>query len=588
MSTILPPSLPTTTAQSAGTVLSPLTLANTASAEALSELSPGTMVEGQVQAKTGTNQMTITTDNAGTLTVQAKGAAADVLTPGAKVALQVVPGPDGQLALRIVSVDSQALARPITLSTPPILPDLPVADVLPETNAAAAVVPPTVSAPPPGLVATVIRPAVTGDLPVVLPATVTASAAPAASTSPASSTASVDSGAAAASAPVLDGGLPANLPVGTTVGVRILDVSQGGGGVPSSPAGSNGTPVAAAQVPATATNGPASAVPAPAGPVKDTLPPLMQSLSADPVPPDSTEPSLPILEGKVVNTVPGQRANVETPIGTLSLPPVAALKPNVDVRFEVVSPPVLPQSDSADDDSPQNHDPIKVLNDGLATLMAEGDSPTLQQVMAAIPQLDERLAASLSAFAKNIDRQTAVEEDEGEEDEGGSEQVGASEGKDTAARMNGALRQMASEVTEHQGQEGSWQGFKIPLDVGGLITPVQFFVRQPPSDDGRVTLDGDENGSGGTARNRDKRFVVELMLSRLGRFQMDGLVQRTDKRFDLIIRTQQHLPRQMRNDITDLFLTTTEASGSRGSVTFQAGGRFVSVVKAGDQTKISI
>ena len=289
----------------------------------------------------------------------------------------------------------------------------------------------------------------------------------------------------------------------------------------------------------------------------------------------------------MLSTVPGQRATVATPVGVLSLPPVAALKPNVEVKFEVISAPVLPAQEDGEAVA-QNADPIKILNDGMATLLASNENQALQQILSSVPQLDGRLAASLSLMVKAMDRQANKVDADGDETDDRELSVGEGTAKDAAGRMSSALKQMTGEVTQHAGQDGTWLGFKVPLDTGGLIAPVQFFIRQHAADDGRVQLDGDDKGSGGLAKNREQRFLVELMLSRLGPMQMDGLVQRTDKRFDLIVRTDQPLPNQMRSDITDLFITTTEAAGSRGTVTFQSGGRFLRLVKAGDPTKMSV
>ena len=584
MSTVLPSSLPLSPAQSAGMVLSPLTVADAASAGAVAELAQGTVLDGQVQQKSGTNQIIVQTGTAGTLTLQAKGAVAEALTPGASVALQVVPGPDGQMALRVLSVDGQAVARPLNLPSLPslaaLLPEIPV---MPEQIAAASVaVVPAPVLPPMGLVATVIRAPDSSVAPQIVPPLPSNSgmAVAADSAVPTALPASSQSG-----------GLPTDLPVGTTVTLRILQVSDGAPApgalveVPSasqapaqvqspvvsvSPQGVVGTDVKAAQTLSADT--PSSSTPT--------------SVLGDQPTEQSSPSGLPVLDGRVVSTIPGQRANVATPIGVLSLPPVAALKPNADVRFEVISRPVLPDGGNQDESNLGNMDPIKVLNDGMAALASSGEQQVLQQILSTVPQLDVRLAASLSMLMKTMDRQAG--KIKSEEDDAEAKEIGTTGGKDLAARMNGALRQMAEDVTEHSAQEGTWAGFKLPVNTGDLILPVQFFVRQPPSDDRRVQLDGDEKGTGGVAKNRDQRFLVELMLSRLGRFQMDGLVQRTDKRFDLIVRTGQPLSRDVRNDITDLFITTTEAAGSRGSVTFQSGGRFVNVQNASEHTKMTI
>jgi hypothetical protein len=300
--------------------------------------------------------------------------------------------------------------------------------------------------------------------------------------------------------------------------------------------------------------------------------------------PTSTDPARgSILDGKVVTVVPGQRATVATPVGLISLPAVPDLKAQASVRLQVVSAPVLPPEDVPSVEV--FSDPINTLSVGLAQLTGNGDSVLAQKLMAFLPQLDGKLSANLALFVKAMDRQSGrVKLDDHTIDE-----LEKSAGKTLASRMAGAFKQLEKSVTDHAGQDGLWKGFTIPVATGDLILPVQLYIRQTPQDHHSVDPDGHQDSdSGGVSKARDHRFLVELMLSRLGRLQMDGLVQRADKRFDLIIRTHHPLPKEMRNDITDLFITTTEAAGSRGSVTFQAGGRFIAMVLNADHTKMNI
>ena len=563
MSTIQPSAMPLSTAQSVGTVLTPLTLTDAASAAALAVLDQGTVVDAQVQDKTATGQVIITTDQTGPLTLSAKGAAADLLTTGAKVVLQVIAGADGQLALRLLSVDAQALAKPIIVTPPAVLSETPI-DPAKTAPVAQATPPQPIS--PAGLMATVIRPAVP---PVAMQASsVVAESMPLVPDAPATPQILANG---------KSGGLPDNLPIGTTVTVRILDVNA----APPTQASLSKQPLEgeASPLPLTEAVAPTQALiqQKPSAPLDTASSP--PEIVPDTVQTDSSASS--VLEGKVVSTVPGQRVMVSTPIGVLSLPAVPALKTNAEVRFQVMSPPAPPATDLSDK-AQETISPIKTLNDALNSLAAAGDMAAVQKVMSIIPQLDARLAACMAVVLKSFDRQsgrTLVDKDE-------VEGLVKSGKKDAAGRVAGALGQLQDDVVDYPGQDGGWRGFTVPLATGTLIEPVQFFIRQPPSDDAHVN--GDDKGTGGTAKNRDQRFLVEIMLTRMGRFQMDGLVQRVDKRFDLIVRTQKPLSGEMRNDITALFISTTEAAGSKGSVLFQSGGRFVSVKQTGDHTKLSV
>ena len=586
MTTILPQLLPPATAPSAGQVLSPLTVVGASSAAVLAALESGAVVEAQVQGKDASGQIVVSTDRTGQLVLAAKGAAAELLVPGANIAVQVVTTSGGQLALRLLSVNDLMLARPLTLTLPsPQAPTDGMATPNPgvATSSAQPTTPvqPGMSPPSLGLVATMLRPA---------------SAAPAA---PPTNMQTVPTGTGGPSPPQQgeqaqptiavqiagkNGGLPSDLPVGTTVAVRILEVIvEPNAAVPAS---ANAEAFATAGSEAAPTAKPAAENSAPT-----TVP--GQTPTAD-EPQGSPEPSAngqssggagaPVLDGKVVTVIPGQRATVATPVGLLALPAVPDLKAEAAVRLEVISAPVPPAAD--DGPSDRFADPIKTLNAALTELTTGGDVQSAQKLLSIIPQLGTSLAAGLAVFIKAMDRQTgrAALDDDAVEDLSNAGRKGVAE------RMAGAFRQLAESVDDRQGQDGGvWRGFTVPLATPDqLIQPVHFYVRQPSQDHRPVDPDERNDGSGGVSKGRDQRFIVELMLSRLGRFQMDGLVQRADKRFDLIVRTNHPLSKDMRNDITDLFITTTEAAGSRGSVAFQTGGRFVAMMVNADHAKLTV
>ena len=73
------------------------------------------------------------------------------------------------------------------------------------------------------------------------------------------------------------------------------------------------------------------------------------------------------------------------------------------------------------------------------------------------------------------------------------------------------------------------------------------------------------------------RFVIDIVLSNLGRFQLDGFVRTKRKRLDLVVRTEKSLPAQMRSDINKIFTEFSEASGVAGQITFQADQKFVEI-----------
>ncbi len=77
----------------------------------------------------------------------------------------------------------------------------------------------------------------------------------------------------------------------------------------------------------------------------------------------------------------------------------------------------------------------------------------------------------------------------------------------------------------------------------------------------------DENGE---LADPGTRFVVDVTLTRLGRIQLDGLVQISVKRLDILVRTDDFLPEPVQSDIRDLFYSAGDVTGFAGVVDFQA------------------
>ena len=58
-------------------------------------------------------------------------------------------------------------------------------------------------------------------------------------------------------------------------------------------------------------------------------------------------------------------------------------------------------------------------------------------------------------------------------------------------------------------------------------------------------------------------------LTRLGRLQLDGLVQ--EERFDLILRSINHMAESARHDIRQLMENALNATGMTGNIVFETG-----------------
>ncbi|MDR3440774.1 hypothetical protein [Telmatospirillum sp.] len=122
---------------------------------------------------------------------------------------------------------------------------------------------------------------------------------------------------------------------------------------------------------------------------------------------------------------------------------------------------------------------------------------------------------------------------------------------------------------------GEWQSLILPLPMGQRIERVRLVVRRPP-----------ENEKEATAREEEgTRFLLDLDLSKLGSLQLDGLVRRKTKRFDLIFRSRQTLPDGMRKDIAEIFSRSLEGFGLNGNASFQQTAQFIEPIPALDQAQ---
>ncbi len=106
---------------------------------------------------------------------------------------------------------------------------------------------------------------------------------------------------------------------------------------------------------------------------------------------------------------------------------------------------------------------------------------------------------------------------------------------------------------------GDWRATMIPFYNGAEIEQIRLFMRRAGDE-----AEDEHDGRQGT------RFVIDMDLSRMGRFQLDGLVYQKEKHLDLIVRTENKLPQKMQDDIRDIFREAGEVTGIKGGLSFQA------------------
>jgi hypothetical protein len=198
--------------------------------------------------------------------------------------------------------------------------------------------------------------------------------------------------------------------------------------------------------------------------------------------------------------------------------------------------------------------------EGAVNALAQMDQQAAEQLIRTIPQANPRLAAAMSLFAGAVrsgDFKLLASD-------------GVTRGLDRAGRRDLADRLKKdfldlTEDSERPRGDGDWQVITLPFAHGAQIDPIRLFVPRVSGED--------KSKQGG--KGQEQRFILEVQMSRLGRIQFDGLIQKDNARFDLIIRSAQSLGPDICRDIAGIFAECAQMTGVKGTVGFQSGRSFV-------------
>lgn len=290
--------------------------------------------------------------------------------------------------------------------------------------------------------------------------------------------------------------------------------------------------------------------------------PSVQIPSPAPVPAPAPAPLPSEVSGLVLTNTDAGKPLLRTPIGLLALDtPPQTLPPDTEVTLQLVGkpvpPPAVPPAPPGPDDPPE-----RILPKRLAQLVETAQTSPGGDALAAavrdkIPAPGPKLAAQLLSAMTTADQPQGLVKFLGD---------GLASALSHAApqALDSLARHWEAASTQVQGPaEGDWRSLMIPFMMGGEITNLRLTLRQRQ---GKMAAAEREKGT---------RFLLDLDLSRLGPLQLDGLVKRQHKRFDLIIRTETALSGEMRRDIDALFVNGLLNFGLEGSIAFQPDGRFI-------------
>ncbi|MDY0870570.1 hypothetical protein [Dongia rigui] len=296
-----------------------------------------------------------------------------------------------------------------------------------------------------------------------------------------------------------------------------------------------------------------------------------QQITFDPIALDPHDAQGQVIFGRVVSVTPAGHAVIHTPIGDIMLQHRSALVPGAQLALaidtlESAGPPALPTPVVQ---TPQQA--LLTLSQGWPTLadlvaLLQGSSPeatraaidadTAHQALAMLPHAGIRLGAGLMSamaalrsgdLAKLLGPLLASKGIGGDKEE-------------LVKRLKGEFAQLSALAQDRP--EVDWRALFLPvIDDKGQISQINLFYRRSKKGEAGAN----ERGSG-------TRFVVEADFSRLGPFQLDGLMR--PQRFDLMVRSRQRLTERMRREIEAIYEETRGLTGFAGSIAFQTVNEF--------------
>jgi hypothetical protein len=276
------------------------------------------------------------------------------------------------------------------------------------------------------------------------------------------------------------------------------------------------------------------------------------------------QPGAPVLSGVISGTTLGGEPVIDAEDGVITLATRQSLPAGTPISLEVLS--IAPRQPTAAAAAGSTRpDALVQLAHAWPALAESLDAlreadPALAQAMIehVIPRPGPQLAGGLAFFIAAL-RGGDIRAWIGEQGVGALERGGR-------GRLAGKLGQefkTLAEASDARTAGGDWRAFFVPVFDGEAVRQLRFFVHK----------DREHEKEDAQEKQPATRFLVDVDLSRLGPFQIDGLVHA--KELDLVIRTKAALPQPMRREINAIFTKACEGAGIAGRIAFQATPRFV-------------
>ena len=263
------------------------------------------------------------------------------------------------------------------------------------------------------------------------------------------------------------------------------------------------------------------------------------------------------MSGKVVSSPAGGPTILQTSTGQVALHSVGNLQPGSQLLLRplAASPQPLPGTLQTATQSLTALGTAWTALQDASNILASADAGTAARILpTAIPATGPQLATGM-AFFLNALFHGSMQEWLGRD---AIRMLQDGDRSDLLKRLGDDFAQMSRLANEPT--NGDWRMVMLPLLDDRTLQQIRLYFREH----GEAEDTEDENT--GT------RFVIEASLSRLGAIQLDGFVR--PARFDLMVRTHQELPEQMRVDIAGLFDAANRAFSAQGQIDFQIQNPF--------------
>jgi hypothetical protein len=301
-----------------------------------------------------------------------------------------------------------------------------------------------------------------------------------------------------------------------------------------------------------------------------------------PTPPKGVEttPVIVRMSGQVISTPSASNGAVvvQTPAGDVQLNVRANVPVGSTITFDIITtqppgsdaaPKALPGGITLAAPTPSAAGmPLSTPAMGWGSLseavqlLQRADPQAASQLAAAIPDGGPRTALAAMAFVQAM-RSGDPKQWPGDSALRGLERAGP-RGAQLAAQISGEVREMAARTAD-TGAE--WRTLPMPWNNSGQIDRVALIMRR----EGDSDEDSEKKKAG---KGKGTRFLINLDLSRLGELQLDGMFHKADRAFDMMIRTKDPLPENMRRDLAGLFANSNAAMGLVGGLSFQVVKKF--------------